>query len=292
MSASEILTEYKKCDSPSLEVLGALLREAVDFGAICRRLENGTLADPPREAQVVYTSDNGFEFFAYRPEMAATAALIFMVRDQIGDAIDLAAWNLGRRRPALWCGRGSMLGSENLFGPRMTEGLLVHPSPLEWLRAACNGVVNLALEASRQPRAEILELLARHKAAIIGLLRAGRDGWSAADWQTYFDERAGIAEFDGGLPRSDAEARAFDCCVVEWLNRNTVCSPPGRCLGCGGGELVDNPLLPFGVEPTGHAWLHSRCWRAWSASREVEAVRALTRMEIVLPTSTQFSRAS
>jgi hypothetical protein len=43
--------------------------------------------------------------------------------------------------------------------------------------------------------------------------------------------------------------------ISEWLNRNPVCSPPGRCLGCGRGELVDNPLLPFGVEPTGHAWL-------------------------------------
>ena len=32
-------------------------------------------------------------------------------------------------------------------------------------------------------------------------------------------ERAGIAEFDGGLPRPEAEALAFECCVVEWLNR-------------------------------------------------------------------------
>ena len=47
-------------------------------------------------------------------------------------------------------------------------------------------------------------------------------------------ERAGIAEFDGGLPRAEAETRAFECCVVEWLNRNPVCSPPGRCLDCGG----------------------------------------------------------
>jgi hypothetical protein len=29
--------------------------------------------------------------------------------------------------------------------------------------------------------------------------------WDAADWQTYYDERAGIAEFDSGLPRPDAE---------------------------------------------------------------------------------------
>jgi hypothetical protein len=90
----------------------------------------------------------------------------------------------------------------------------------------------------------------------------------------------------------DEAERATATIISEWLNRNPACSPPGRCLGCGGGELVDNPLLPFGVEPTGHAWLHSKCWRAWSASREVEAVRALARMGILPPTATQFSRAS
>jgi hypothetical protein len=169
-------------------------------------------------------------------------------------------------------------------------------SAAEAMRVACAAGIamrvegdSLALEASRQPRAEILDLLARHKAAIIALLRVGRDGWSAADWQAYFDERAGIAEFDGGVPRPEAEARAFNCCVAEWMNRNFECSPPGHCLVCGRGELVDNPLLPFGVEPTGHAWLHSRCWRAWSASREVEAVRALAVLGI---TATQSSRAS
>src|SRR5207342_393585 len=61
---------------------------------------------------------------------------------------------------------------------------------------------------------------------IVVLLRPGRDGWSAEDWQVFFDERAGIAEFDGGLPRGAAEAGAFACCVVEWLNRNFERSPP------------------------------------------------------------------
>jgi hypothetical protein len=50
-------------------------------------------------------------------------------------------------------------------------------------------------------------------------------GRSAEDWQVFFGERAGIAEFDGELPRLDAETKAFECCVVEWQNRNPVCSP-------------------------------------------------------------------
>ena len=93
---------------------------------------------------------------------------------------------------------------------------------------------DLVLEASAPPPAAVLDLLSRHKAGIVALLRPGDDGWSAEDWQAFFDERAGIAEFDGGLPRAEAEARAFACCVAEWLNRNPVRSPPGRCLGCGG----------------------------------------------------------
>ena len=73
-----------------------------------------------------------------------------------------------------------------------------------------------------------------------------------------------------------AEAQAFECCVVEWLNRNPVCSPPGRCLGCGGGEDTHDKLLPYGTEQTGHAWLHSRCWEAWHANRKAKAVAVLS----------------
>jgi len=129
----------------------------------------------------------------------------------------------------------------------------------------------------------VIDLLARHKAGIMALLRPGRDGWSAEDWQVFFDERVGIAEFDGGLPRVEAEAEAFACCVVEWLNRNFVGSPPGRCLACGSGNHAHDPLLPYGIEPTGHAWLHSRCWVTWQETRRAAAVAALAAIGIVAP---------
>ena len=87
-------------------------------------------------------------------------------------------------------------------------------------------------------------------------------------------------EFDGGLPRTVAEARAFECCVVEWLNRNVECSSSGSCLACGGGDSAHDALLPNGVEPTGHVWLHSRCWHAWHAGRKAEAVAALKALGI------------
>jgi hypothetical protein len=41
------------------------------------------------------------------------------------------------------------------------------------------------------------------------------------DWQAYFDERAGIREFDGGLPRAEAELRAFEDTVTALGQRPT-----------------------------------------------------------------------
>jgi hypothetical protein len=141
----------------------------------------------------------------------------------------------------------------------------------------------LTLEAAAPPPAEILELLALHKSGIVALLRPVRDPWSAEDWQAYFGERAGIAAFDGGLPRPEAEARAFACCVVEWLNRYFEPSPPGCCLACGGGDYAHDALLPHGTESIGHVWLHSRCWPSWHTGRRAEAVTALKAMGITPP---------
>jgi hypothetical protein len=137
----------------------------------------------------------------------------------------------------------------------------------------------LALEASAPPPAAVIESLLRHKAEIIALLRPADDGWSALDWWRFFRERTRMATVHG-LTGIEAEARAFDCCFVEWLNRNPVRSPPGQCLGCGQTEHSDDPLLPFGTEPTGHAWLHSRCWPSWHAARKAEAIAALAQLGI------------
>ena len=143
----------------------------------------------------------------------------------------------------------------------------------------------LTLEAASAPPPAVLDLLARHKAGIIALLRPANDGWSGEDWLAFFDERAGIAEFDDGLPRQEAEARAFECCVVQWLNRNPARSPSGRCLGCGGSEHAHDKLPPFVTEPVGHAWLHLRCWDAWHAGQKAEAVAALLAFGISLRAS-------
>src|SRR3982751_5297809 len=58
----------------------------------------------------------------------------------------------------------------------------------------------LALEARVAPPPALVEDLARHKAEIIALLRPGRDGWTRADWQMFYEERAATAEYDAVGP--------------------------------------------------------------------------------------------
>jgi hypothetical protein len=142
---------------------------------------------------------------------------------------------------------------------------------------------DLILTAASEPPAAVLGLLSQHKAAIVRLLRRSSRDWSAEDWQAFFDERAGIAEFDGGLSRAEAEAQAFARCVAEWRNHHPLRSLAGHCCGCGEVEQPDEPLLPFGTEDTGHAWLHSRCWSDWQAIRRAEALDALAAMGITRP---------
>jgi hypothetical protein len=106
------------------------------------------------------------------------------------------------------------------------------------------------------------------------------DDWAASQWRAYFDKCVATAEFDQGLPTEEAEARAHEYCIVEWLNQNFERSPPGHCLACRDADSAHDPLLPYGSEPTGHAWLHSRCWPAWHVRRKAEAVAALKAMGI------------
>ena len=115
---------------------------------------------------------------------------------------------------------------------------------------------DFALSAAAAPHAAVLDALSQHKSGIVALLRPGRDGWSAEDWQAYFDERAGVAEFAGGLSRAEAEAHALD--------------------GCGEVEQPHDPLQPFGLKQTGCVWLHLSCWPAWHANRSADAVAALS----------------
>jgi hypothetical protein len=130
-------------------------------------------------------------------------------------------------------------------------------------------------EANAEPPEAVLDALARHKHSIFALLRPGQTGWTAKDWRAYFDERIEIAMSNNGPPRAEAEALAFEECVIEWLNQRPVPSAPGRCAWCGKAESPAGVVLPFGTEPGTHAWLHPKCWATWHEVQKADAIAAL-----------------
>ncbi len=143
---------------------------------------------------------------------------------------------------------------------------------------------NLRLSAPSKLPDELVKELRERKADVVRLL-ASPSVWDAETWREFYDERAGIAEHDGGLSRAEAEARAFESCIVEWMNRNPARSESGRCAWCGKPEEVGSTVVvPFGTEIHGHTWLHHHCWLDWHKRRRVEALEALTALFSECPT--------
>mgnify|MGYP006983380072 FL=1 len=135
---------------------------------------------------------------------------------------------------------------------------------------------SLVLAAAVKPPAEVIEILALNKAAIVDLLRGANGGFAIEDWREHFDERAGIAEFEGGLPREQAEVQAFCHCVEDWLDSNSVRSSAGCCAFCGRsqGQLRE---YSYGnsARASSEVLLHHECSRAWHQQREEKAMEAL-----------------
>ena len=84
---------------------------------------------------------------------------------------------------------------------------------------------HLLLEADGLEGDPPTDLLRRHKAGILTILRR-RGSWTVEDWQVDLNERAAIAEFDGGLPRGHAEALALAYCVAEGLDPASLAGGP------------------------------------------------------------------
>ncbi len=130
---------------------------------------------------------------------------------------------------------------------------------------------DLVLQAATKPPTAVLELLSRHKSAIVSWLRPGAGGWSADGWRDYFEERAAIREYDGGLSRADAEAGALADCVARWCQLNPLpASGDDACVHCGG-VGPDTPTLA----PGGHAWLHRACLYPMNRAQDAVARAAV-----------------
>jgi hypothetical protein len=102
---------------------------------------SGRFLDALQVADVIFLEGERFDFAAEVGALRGTvAAIAFPLFDECGDLVDLAAWNVDGGRLALWRGVASMLGAENIFAPRLGQPLLVHETPLDWLRAGRRGV--------------------------------------------------------------------------------------------------------------------------------------------------------
>ena len=112
--------------------------------------------------------------------------------------------------------------------------------------------------------------------------------WDADDWRGFFEERAAIAEHDGGVSCAEAEARAWKWTVAEWLNQHMPRSESDRCACCGtSNRNGTGVVVPFGTEAAGHVWLHPECHGPFMARRRAEAVAALAEMGVTPQAGTQ-----
>jgi hypothetical protein len=137
---------------------------------------------------------------------------------------------------------------------------------------------DLVLEASAAPPKATLDAVLSFKAEILVLLRLEAEHWSVEEWHAHFNERAGLAEYDGGFPRSEAELCAFEACVDHWLTMHPPRVPhSGLCIRCG---VAESPAEPSNIPIAGlggdTGWLHLECAPKWSVSRRWEARRALS----------------
>jgi len=157
----------------------------------------------------------------------------------------------------------------------MTPAAIIAGARADGIFLAVTPDGGLTFKGPRVAADKWVPILKDAKPAIVAhLSRAQRSAWDASDWRAYFDERAAIVEYDGGMSRREAEAQAMAECITEWRNRHPVRSPSGVCLGCGR-HGSDEAVLPFGADDRGHAWLHQVCWSEWDRGRNEEARKAL-----------------
>jgi len=144
---------------------------------------------------------------------------------------------------------------------------------------------DLLLEAIEPPPMEVVEALRNHKTAIVELLR-GAAAWSPGDWQAYFDERAAIAEYDGGVERDDAERLAAAECIAHWQRLNPPIARGGDlCPGCGS-SVDDARHRVCYLAGQRAVRLHAECASDWENGRQQSALVALQKIGLKLPANT------
>ncbi len=100
---------------------------------------------------VVFLPGGRFEFARdLRDATGAKAAVIIPARDEDFEHVDLVALDLETSAIATWLGRVAVLGQEWLAAATLDEPLMVHETPLDWLRAGREGLY--VVDAGRAAR--------------------------------------------------------------------------------------------------------------------------------------------
>ena len=126
--------------------------------------------------------------------------------------------------------------------------------------------------------------LRQHKSGVMEHLTHRPRQWTGEDFRDFYEERAGVLEYDGKLSRPEAERQAFEGTLIQWIN---VTAPPNldddHCAQCGAPVgRIGNDAVPVLAGGGGHVWLHHGCHTAWMARRKREAAETLRAMGIAL----------
>lgn len=94
-------------------------------------------------------------------------------------------------------------------------------------------------------------------------------------WRDYYVRMIDRYRFRHNLTHSEAAMRAYNHCLVAWLDRNPGRMLHSHCAVCAQDGYSGNILVPYGTKAGGYMWLHTECWPAWYRQRSNDAEAAL-----------------
>ena len=107
-----------------------------------------------------------------------------------------------------------------------------------------------------------------------------QDSWRAKDWKAYYVERAAIRQYDAGMSRREAELRAIEDTIAEWLRRRPIDAEPSACAWCHKQDIGQHDIRVVEYRSGGNLWAHASCWSALRATWTYEADMALHAMGV------------
>jgi len=109
------------------------------------------------------------------------------------------------------------------------------------------------------------------------------DNWGAQDYRAYHAERSGIYEHEAHLSRRQAELRALEDCIAEWIRRRPIDATPAACAGCGKQDIGEHDIRVIEYRSGGNLWAHGTCWSTLKETWTYEADMALHAMGVTKP---------